>query len=141
MTMAIVLNNKVGVKIATVDVSDVVTAATLNYVFDEIEVTSFGDSAHRYVKGLQSGTLTLSFMNDVASNDILDTLITNAGTTVAVKLVQDKVAAVSDENKLYSFDILVNNLTPINGTPADISSQDVTFTLNSVVTVADTGTF
>ena len=138
--MAIVLNNKVGVKIATVDVSDVVTAATLNYVFDEIEVTSFGDSAHRYVKGLQSGTLTLSFMNDVASNDILDTLITNAGTTVAVKLVQDKVAAVSDENKLYSFDILVNNLTPINGTPADISSQDVTFTLNSVVTVADTGT-
>lgn len=139
--MAIVLNNKVGVKIATVDVSDVVTAATLNYVFDEIEVTSFGDTAHRYVKGLQSGTLTLSFMNDVASNDILDTLITNAGTTVAVKLVQDKVAAVSDENKLYSFDILVNNLTPINGTPADISSQDVTFTLNSVVTVADTGTF
>ena len=139
--MAIVLNNKVGVKIATVDVSDVVTAATLNYVFDEIEVTSFGDSAHRYVKGLQSGTLTLSFMNDVASNDILDTLITNAGSTVAVKLIQDSSAAVSDSNKLYTFDILVNNLTPINGTPADISSQDVTFTLNSVVTVADTGTW
>jgi hypothetical protein len=141
MTMAIVLNNKVGVKIATVDVSDVVTAATLNYVFDEIEVTSFGDSAHRYVKGLQSGTLTLSFMNDVASNDILDTLITNAGSTVAVKLIQDSSAAVSDSNKLYTFDILVNNLTPINGTPADISSQDVTFTLNSVVTVADSGTW
>ena len=139
--MAIVLNNKVGVKIATVDVSDVVTAATLNYVFDEIEVTSFGDSAHRYVKGLQSGTLTLSFMNDVASNDILDTLITNAGSTVAVKLIQDSSAAVSDSNKLYTFDILVNNLTPINGTPADISSQDVTFTLNSVVTVADSGTW
>ena len=139
--MAIALNNKVGVKIATVDVSDVVTAATLNYVFDEIEVTSFGDSAHRYVKGLQSGTLTLSFMNDVASNDILDTLITNAGSTVAVKLIQDSSAAVSDSNKLYTFDILVNNLTPINGTPADISSQDVTFTLNSVVTVADSGTW
>ena len=141
MTMAIVLNNKVGVKIATVDVSDVVTAATLNYAFDEIEVTSFGDSAHKFVKGLQSGTLTLSFMNDVASNDILDTLLTNFGTTVAVKLIQDKDSAVADSNKLYTFDILVNNLTPINGTPADVSSQDVTFTLNSVVTVADTGTW
>ena len=139
--MAIVLNNKVGVKIATVDVSDVVTAATLNYAFDEIEVTSFGDSAHKFVKGLQSGTLTLSFMNDVASNDILDTLLTNFGTTVAVKLIQDKDSAVADSNKLYTFDILVNNLTPINGTPADVSSQDVTFTLNSVVTVADTGTW
>lgn len=139
--MAIVLNNKVGVKIATVDVSDMVTAATLNYVFDEIEVTAMGDLSHKFVKGLQSGTLTLSFMNDVASSDILDTLLTNAGTTVAVKLIQDSSAVVSDSNKLYSFDILVNNLTPINGTPADISSQDVTFTLNSVVTVADTGTF
>lgn len=139
--MAIVLNNKVGVKIATVDVSDVVTAATLNYAFDEIEVTSFGDSAHKFVKGLQSGTLTLSFMNDVASNDILDTLLTNFGTTVAVKLIQDKDSAVADSNKLYTFDILVNNLTPINGSPADISAQDVTFTLNSVVTVADTGTW
>jgi len=139
--MAIVLNNKVGVKIATVDVSDMVTAATLNYVFDEIEVTAMGDLSHKFVKGLQSGTLTLSFMNDVASSDILDTLLTNAGTTVAVKMIQDSSAVVSDSNKLYSFDILVNNLTPINGTPADISSQDVTFTLNSVVTVADTGTF
>ena len=139
--MAIVLNNKVGVKIATVDVSDMVTAATLNYVFDEIEVTAMGDLSHKFVKGLQSGTLTLSFMNDVASNDILDTLLTNAGSTVAVKLIQDSSAVVSDSNKLYSFDILVNNLTPINGTPADISSQDVTFTLNSVVTVADTGTW
>lgn len=139
--MAIVLNNKVGVKIATVDVSDMITAATLNYAFDEIEVTAMSDTAHKFVKGLQSGTLTLSFMNDVASNDILDTLLTNFGTTVAVKLIQDSSAAVADSNKLYTFDILVNNLTPINGTPADISSQDVTFTLNSVVTVADSGTW
>lgn len=139
--MAIVLNNKVGVKIATVDVSDMVTAATLNYAFDEIEVTAMGDTAHKFVKGLQSGTLTLSFMNDVASSDILDTLITAWGTTVAVKLIQDSSAAVADGNKLYTFDILVNNLTPINGTPADISAQDVTFTINSAVTVADSGTW
>ena len=139
--MAIVLNNKVGVKIATVDVSDMVTAATLNYAFDEIEVTAMGDTAHKFVKGLQSGTLTLSFMNDVASSDILDTLITSWGTTVAVKMIQDSSAAVSDSNKLYTFDILVNNLTPINGTPADISAQDVTFTINSAVTVADSGTW
>jgi hypothetical protein len=139
--MAIVLNNKVGVKIATVDVSDMVTAATLNYAFDEIEVTAMGDTAHKFIKGLQSGTLTLSFMNDVASSDILDTLITSWGTTVAVKMIQDSSAAVSDSNKLYTFDILVNNLTPINGTPADISAQDVTFTINSAVTVADSGTW
>lgn len=139
--MAIVLNNKVGVKVNTVDISDVVTAATLNYAFDELEVTAMGDTAHKYVKGLQSGTLTLSFLNDVASSEVLDTLLTAWGTTVAVKMIQDSGSAVADSNKLYTFDILVNNLTPINGTPADISAQDVTFTINSAVTVADTGTF
>lgn len=139
--MAIVLNNKVGVKVNAVDISDVVTAATLNYAFDELEVTAMGDTAHKYVKGLQSGTLTLSFLNDVASSEVLDTLLTAWGTTVAVKMIQDSSAAVSDANKLYTFDILVNNLTPINGTPADISAQDVTFTINSAVTPADTGTF
>jgi hypothetical protein len=42
---------------------------------------------------------------------------------------------------VYTFDILVNNLTPINGGVGDIGTQDITFTLNSVVTIADTGTF
>ena len=139
--MAITLNNKVGVKIATVDFSDLVTAATLNYAFEELEVTAMGDSARKYVKGLQTGTLTLSFLNDPASSEILDTLLTNFGTTAAVKMIQDSGSAVADGNKLYTFDILVNNLTPINGATGDISTQDVTFTINSAVTVADTGTW
>ena len=139
--MAITLNNKVGVKIDTVDFSDLVTAATLNMAFEELEVTAMGDTARQYVKGLETATLTLSFLNDPATNEILDELLTNYGTTVGVKLIQDAGSAVADGNKLYTFDILVNNLTPINGATGDLSSQDVTFTVNSAVTVADTGSF
>jgi hypothetical protein len=139
--MAITLNNKVGVKIDTVDFSDLVTAATLNMAFEELEVTAMGDTARQYVKGLETATLTLSFLNDPATNEILDELLSNYGTTVGVKLIQDAGSAVADGNKLYTFDILVNNLTPINGATGDLSSQDVTFTVNSAVTVADTGTF
>jgi hypothetical protein len=139
--MAITLNTSLGVKINNVDFSDLITSATLNYAFDELEVTAMGDSAHKYVKGLQSGTFTVSFINDGASNDILDTLLTGWGTNLAVKLLQEKAVAVGDANKLYTFDILVNNLTPINGTPGDLSTQDVTFTINGAVTVADSGTF
>ena len=139
--MAVQLNTNLGVKINNVDFSDLVTSATLNYVFDELEITAMGDSAHKYVKGLQSGTFTISFINDLASSDILDTLLTGWGTNLAVKLLQEKSVAVGDANKLYTFDILVNNLTPINGTPGDLSTQDVTFTINGAVTVSDTGTF
>jgi hypothetical protein len=139
--MAIILNTTLGVKINNVDFSDLITSATLNYAFDELEVTAMGDSAHKYVKGLQSGTFTVSFINDDASNDILDTLLTGWGTNLTVKLLQQKAVAVADTNKLYTFDILVNNLTPINGTPGDLSTQDVTFTINGAVTVSDSGTF
>jgi hypothetical protein len=139
--VAITLNNKVGVKIASVDLSDHVTSVTLNQTADELEVTSMGDSAHKYVKGLESATLTVSFLNDQAAASVLDTLSDAFGTTVAWKLLQDKGSAVSATNKLFSGDLLVNNLTPINGGVGDMSTQDITFTVNSVVTVADTGTF
>lgn len=139
--MAITLNNKVGVKIDTVDFSDLVTSATLNMSFEELEVTAMQDVARQYVKGLETATLSLSFLNDTATDEILDELLANYGATVGVKLIQDATAAVSDANKLYTFDILVNNLTPINGATGDLSTQDVTFTVNSAVTVADTGTW
>ncbi len=139
--MAVFLNNKVGLKINAVDLSDHVTSVTLNQAFDELEVTAMGDSAHKFVKGLESATLTVSFLNDTTSNNVLDTLEAVFGTTVAVKMLQEKGTAVSDTNKLYTFDILVNNLTPINGAVGDMATMDITFTVNSAVTVADTGTF
>ena len=139
--MAITLNNKVGLKINAIDLSDHVTSVTLNQAFDELEVSAMGDASHKFVKGLESATLTVSFLNDQAATSVLDTLSDAYGTTVAWKLLQDKGTAVSATNKLFTGDILVNNLTPINGGVGDMSTQDITFTVNSVVTVADSGTF
>ena len=139
--MAVFLNNTVGLKINAIDLSDHVTSITLNYAADELEVTAMGDTAHKFVKGLESGTLTVSFLNDTATSQVLQTLNGAFGTTVAAKLVQDKVGVVAATNPLYTFDILVNNLTPINGAVGDMATQDITFTLNSKVTVASTGTF
>ena len=139
--MAITLNNKVGLKINAIDLSDHVTSVTLNQTADELEVTAMGDAAHKFVKGLESATLTVSFLNDQGAASVLDTLSDAFGTTVPWKLLQDKDAAVAATNKLFTGDILVNNLTPINGAVGDMATQDITFTVNSVVTVADTGTF
>ena len=139
--MAIFLNNKVGLKINAIDLSDHVTSVTLNRAFDELEVTAMGDTAHKFVKGLESATLTVSFLNDTATSNVLQTLDSTYGSTTAVKMVQDKVAAVSATNPLYTFDILVNNLTPINGATGDMATMDITFTINSTVTVASSGTY
>lgn len=139
--MAVFLNNKVGLKINNVDLSDHVTAITLNQVFDELEISAMGDTSRKYVKGLETATLTVSFLNDQAAGEVLATLQAAYGTTVAWKALNDTGAAVSAANELYSGDILINNLTPINGGVGDLSTMDITFTVNSAVTVADTGTF
>ena len=139
--MAVFLNNKVGVKINSVDLSDLCTAVTINRVFDELEVTAMGDSSHKFVKGLESSTVTIDFLNDTAAGETLATLQAAWGTTVTAVFLQDKVAAVGATNPLYTVSLLINNTTDINGAVGDIGTQSITFTANSTIAVATTGTF
>ena len=139
--MAIFLNNKVGFKVATVDLSDHVTAFTLNRQADQLEVTAMGDTAHKFVTGLSADTITVSFLNDTAAGSVLATLQDAYGTTVAFKAIQEKGTAVSATNKLYSGTILVDNIPDINGAVADEAMFDITFTCNSKTLVETTGTF
>ena len=139
--MAIFLNNKVGLKLATINLSDHVTAFTLNRQSDQIEVTAMGDTAHKFVTGLSADTLTVSFLNDTAAASVLATLQAAYGTTVAWQAIQDSSAAVSATNLLYSGTILVDNLTDINGAVGDEGMMDITFTANSKTATASTGTW
>jgi hypothetical protein len=139
--MAIFLNNKVGFKIATVNLSDHVTAFTLNRVVDAIEVTAMGDTSHKMVAGLASDTITVSFLNDTAAGSVLATLQAAFGSTVAFAAIQDSSAAVSATNVLYSGTIFVDNLTDINGAVGDEAMIDITFTCNSKTAYATTGTW
>jgi hypothetical protein len=139
--MAVFLNNLVGVKINSVDLSDLVTAVTINRSFDELEVTAMGDSSHKFVKGLEASSVTIDFLNDTAATKTLATLQAAWGTTVTAVFLQTKGTAVSATNPLYTVSLLVNNTTDINGAVGDIGTQSITFTANSTIAVATTGTF
>ena len=139
--MAIFLNNKVGVKVNSVDLSDHVTSVTLNRTFDELEVTAMGDSGHKFIKGLEASSITLDFLNDTATGSVLQTLQAAWGTNVTVVLLQNKGTAVSATNPLYTFNVLVNNTTDINGDVASVGTQSVTWNVQGATTVATTGTF
>ena len=139
--MAVMLNNTVGVKLATVDISDHVSSATLSQIFDELEITALGDSSHKFTKGLEASTLTLDFFNDFAASQITTLLQTNYGTTVTAKLIPVKGTSVSATNPLYTVSILINNLTPISGDVASINNSSISFTCNSTVAYATSGSF
>ena len=132
--MAIYLSNTVVATLNSVVLSDHVTSATINRSFDELEVTAMGDTAHKFVKGLEASTITLDFLSDTAAANVNATLQAAWGTTVALTLKQTS-AAVSPTNPLYSTTVLVNNTTDINGAVADIATQSITFTCNSPIVI------
>jgi hypothetical protein len=138
--MAISLN-KAGIKIATVDLTEYVTSLTINRGFDELEVSALGDLGRKFVKGLETSTITISLINDTATAKVLPTLQAAYGTTVTVVVIQDKGAVVSGTNPLYTMSCLINNLQDVNGGSGDLATMDLTFTVNGTIAVATTGTF
>ena len=135
--MAVFLSNGVQVTLNSVDLSDHVTSATINRVFEELEISAMGDSARKFTKGLETSTITLDFLNDNAASgagSVRAALQAAWGTTVPITLKQTN-AVVSTTNPEYQSTILVNNTTDINGAVGDISSQSITFTCNSPIVV------
>ena len=143
--MAIYLDNLVGLNIATVDLSEYITAITLTQTFDEVETTTMGDTSHDFAKGLEASTLQVDFLNDWAAAKVQATLQAAYGTSVTALIVPVRAASsttISAENPLYTVSILVNNLTPVGtGGPGDFATSSMTFTCTSAVTYADSGTF
>jgi len=139
--MAVFLNNGVGVKVNSVDLSDHVNNITLNRNFDELEVTAMGDSGHKFIKGLEASSITLDFLNDTATSSVLQTLQAAWGTNVTVVLLQNKGTAVSATNPLYTMTALINGTTDINGATGDLATQSVTWNVSGTIAVTTTGTF
>lgn len=140
--MAIYLDNNVGLKIATVDLSEYITSITLTQTFDEVETTAMGATAHQFSKGLESSTLAIDCLNDFAAAKINATLQAAYGTSVTAVLIPVKGTVVSATNPLYTVSILVNNLTPVGtGGPADFATSSLSFTCTSTVVQTTSGTF
>jgi hypothetical protein len=132
--VSVYLSNGVVLTVASVDLSTLVTSATLNRAFDELEVTAMGDSGHKFVKGLEASSITIDFLNDEATSKTLQTLNAQVGNNATVTLKQSS-AATSATNPLYTMTCLVNNTTPINGAVGDLSTQSVTWNVSGTVVV------
>ena len=140
--MAVYLNNGVVFKFGssaspTNNLSSLVSSATLTWKYDALEITSMGDLAHKYVQGLQSGQLDLEVFNDPETSKTLQLFNTAVGSTYYCSLQQSS-AATSATNPLYSFTVFVDSVTPINGAVGDMSTQTISWQLNSVVTMTTT---
>ena len=150
--MAIFYQNNAGFKISTdgttyVDLTDHVTSLTINRQFDELDVTAMGASGHAFIAGLESSTISVDFLNDDATAQVMTTLNALVGTNAKFKILQTTVPGTpttgtpSATNPLYSGLVLVNKLTPVAGKVGDVAVQSLTFTVSGAITVATSGTW
>jgi hypothetical protein len=133
--MAVFMSNGVVLTVNAVDLSNHVTAVTINRSFDELEVTAMGDSGHKFVKGLEASSITIDFLNDTASANVLQTLQATWGTNVTITAKQTS-AATSATNPLYTMTCLINNTTDINGAVGDLSTQSLTLNVSGTIAVS-----
>jgi hypothetical protein len=150
--MAIFYQNNAGFKISTdgttyVDLTDHVTSLTINRQFDELDVTAMGASGHSFIAGLESSTISVDFLNDDATAQVMTTLNALVGTNAKFKILQTTTPGTpttgtpSATNPLYSGLVLVNKLTPVAGKVGDVAVQSLTFTVSGAITVATSGTW
>lgn len=111
-----------------VDYSDNCQQATVTVGYDALEITAFGDSAHKFGKGLQTAEVSLTLFNSYGTGEIEASLydVVNNGTCTIV--ISPSGATESATNPEYTITgAMLDTFTPINSTVGELSMVEVTF--------------
>lgn len=116
------------VLIGAVDVSDQCKAATLTVGYDQLEITAFGDTGHKFDKGLQSVEVTLTMFNSYGAGEIEATLYDVVGDSSTTLVLSPSGTAESASNPEYTITgAFLASFTPISATVGELSEVEVTF--------------
>jgi hypothetical protein len=114
-------------------VSTSLAAVTLDISREQLEITAFGNSARRYIAGLQDSSVTLSFHQDFAAGSIDSIVAGNLGGTVAIT-IKPTSGSVTASNPSYSFNALVTQHVPYSSNVGDLATQDLTWPVDGAIT-------
>ena len=125
-TSTILSNPKV--TIATVDLSDQTTAATLTRTVEALEDTAFGSTARTYTGGLENNELTVTMYMSYAATETYATLAPLVGTKCTV-IVKPTTAVDSATNPAFILTgTYLESLPVINASLGELQTVDLTFT-------------
>ena len=119
----------------SVDLSDKMTAASLEINYDDVETTAFGDSVRTRIAGLGDATFNGTFNLDFAASEVDATLSPLIGLLVGFTF-KPTSAATSATNPVYSGNVLVTSLTPISADVGSLSTASVSWPVSGALTRA-----
>ena len=115
----------------SVDLQDQCTSATINYVYEQLETTAFGDTARKFggsaVTSLQNNSIDVELYQSYAASETEATIFNLVGvqTTLVLKPTS---AAVSATNPSYTLTgAYLESHTPINASLGELSTITLTF--------------
>lgn len=126
--MAKIVLTDADITINSVSLSSAANSVTLNYEVDSIEVTSFGDTGHKFAGGLQNVSCEIALHQDFAASAVEATVYGLVGTTTTV-VVKPTSAAVGATNPSYTLTgTFLAAHTPVAGAVGELSTTTLTFT-------------
>ena len=129
--MAVIVLTNAYISVNGTDLSDHSNTVTLNYEKDSVEITAFGDTAHKFTGGLQNNSLEVTFHQDFATsptNSVEAVLYPLVGTTTTV-VVKPNGSVTSTTNPAYTLtSTYLASHTPVAGGVGELATTSVTFT-------------
>jgi hypothetical protein len=126
--MARIVLTDVGVVLGGVDLSDHIASVEISQNFDEVETTAFGDGGRTRIAGLEDSSLSLSFHQDFAAEQVDATIAPFVGGTASFVLAPFGTGVeASGTAPRYTGTVLVTEWTALNGAVGELSTADVTW--------------
>ena len=131
MATSVYLSNP-NVTINSVDLREQCTSATVNYVYEQLETTAFGDTARKFggstVTSLQNNSIEIELYQSYAGSETEATIYGLVGITTNV-VIAPATGAASATNPIYTLTgCYLESHTPINASLGELSTITLTFT-------------
>jgi hypothetical protein len=116
------------VNIGGVDVTQNTSAASLEIGYDSLESTTFGDTGHRFVSGLQMVNVTLTMFMNYGTGEIEATLFDQVGDGTTTLVISPAGTTESASNPEYTIsNAMLASFTPIVTTVGELSQVSVSY--------------
>ena len=126
-TKTVYLSNPT-VNIGGVDVTQNTSAASLEIGYDSLESTTFGDTGHRFVSGLQMVNVTLTMFMNYGTGEIEATLFDQVGDGTTTLVISPAGTTESASNPEYTIsNAMLASFTPIVTTVSELSQVSVSY--------------
>lgn len=130
MATSVYLSNPT-VTINSVSLTDQCTSATINYSYEQLETTSFGDTARKFggaaVTSLQNNSVEVELYQSYAASETEATIYGLVGITTNI-VIAPASGAASSTNPTYTLTgAYLESHTPINASLGELSTITLTF--------------